>query len=54
VPTDAWAWCYRARAAAELGETNEARSCCREAIRLEAIEGEETHAADLLVSLDDA
>ena len=51
VPRDPWAWTYRARAAAGLGERAEAITCCRRAIELESVYGEETDAGDLLEEL---
>ena len=51
VPRDAWAWDYRARAAAALGDTFEALTCCRRALILERETDEETEARELLVRL---
>lgn len=51
VSADPWAWAYRGRAAAALGETREAIACCEKAIEREAVYGEETDAEDLLRSL---
>lgn len=52
VPNDAWAWAFRAKAAAAIGEVREAAACCREAMRLEEVYDEATDAAELLGRLD--
>ena len=51
VEKDAWAWAYRAKAAAALNERDEAIQCCRRAIELEAETDEETDAEELLADL---
>lgn len=51
VPLDPWAWAYRAKAAAALGERDEAVTCCERALELEKETGEETDADELLETL---
>lgn len=51
-PHGPWAWCYYGRAAAELGETSEARRAYRRAIELTEAGGEETDAPELLAALE--
>jgi tetratricopeptide (TPR) repeat protein len=48
VPSNAWGWCYRGQACEALGDTDEARQCYAEAVRLEDRGGEETDAPERL------
>jgi hypothetical protein len=50
-PLNAWAWCYRGKAAAAIGELDDARAAYARAIALEREGGEETDAPALLAAL---
>jgi tetratricopeptide (TPR) repeat protein len=50
-PLNAWAWCYRGKAAAAIGELDDARAAYARAIALEREGGEETDAPALLATL---
>ena len=49
-PHCAWNWCWYGKAAEAIGETAEAKSAYREALRLEALDGSQTDARDRLAS----
>ena len=51
VAANAWAWCFRGRAAEALGETTEARHCYARAVELERAGEDETDAAERLDAL---
>lgn len=51
-PRLAWAWCWRGRAAAEMGERDEARKCFERALEATADGSEETDAEEFLAALD--
>jgi len=51
-PLNAWAWCYRGRAAEGIGDADDARTSYRRAIALEREGGETTDAAMLLAAMD--
>lgn len=51
-PRNAWAWCWRGRAAVEMGERDEARRCYQQAIRCEEAGSYETDASHFLARLD--
>ncbi len=51
-PLNAWAWCYRGKAAEAIGDTDDARSSYRRAIALETEGDEPTDAPELLAALD--
>lgn len=51
VACDAWAWCYRGRAAAAMGDLPEAVASWRTALRIEQAGGEESEARELLDAL---
>ena len=52
-PRNSWAWVWRGRAARDMGELAEARSCFERAIRCEDEFGAaETDARDFLAALD--
>ena len=50
-PANAWAWCYRGRAAEMLGENEDARQCYERAVELEASSDDDTDAAERLDAL---
>jgi tetratricopeptide (TPR) repeat protein len=50
-PLNAWAWCYRGRAAEAIGDADDARAAYRRAIGLEREGGEETDASALLAAM---
>jgi tetratricopeptide (TPR) repeat protein len=50
-PLNAWAWCYRGRAAEAIGDADDARTSYRRAIALEREGGETTDAATLLAAM---
>jgi tetratricopeptide (TPR) repeat protein len=52
-PLNAWAWCYRGRAAAAIGDADDARASYRHAIALEREGGEETDASAFLAAMGD-
>ncbi len=52
-PLNAWAWCFRGKAAEGIGDVQDARTSYRRAIALEQEGGEETDAPELLASLGD-
>ena len=51
-PHCAWNWCWYGKAAEAIGETGEAKSAYREALRLEALDGGQTDARNRLQALD--
>jgi tetratricopeptide (TPR) repeat protein len=51
VPGLAWAWLWRGRAAEDMGELREARSCYEHAVELEEAGGDETDAGERLAAL---
>jgi tetratricopeptide (TPR) repeat protein len=52
-PRNSWAWVWRGRAARDMGELAEARSCFQRAIRCEdEFEATETDAREFLAALD--
>jgi tetratricopeptide (TPR) repeat protein len=53
-PTNAWAWCYRGRAAEGIGENAEARHCYQRTLELDPAGEEETDAAERLDALREA
>lgn len=50
-PHNSWAWCWFARAALSVGETDEAWSACQRAIELEDEGGFETNARELMADI---
>jgi tetratricopeptide (TPR) repeat protein len=50
-PANAWAWCYRGRAAEAIGENDEARNCYERAVELAPAGEDATDAAERLDSL---
>jgi len=50
-PLNAWAWCYRGKAAEAIGDPDDARTSYRRAIALEREGGETTDAATLLAAM---
>jgi tetratricopeptide (TPR) repeat protein len=53
-PEGAWNWCWRGKAAAAIGELEEAEEAWEKAIGLERASGDETEAPDLLAGLREA
>ncbi|MGE0065834.1 MAG: ADP-ribosylglycohydrolase family protein [Dehalococcoidia bacterium] len=53
-PEGAWNWCWRGKAAAAIGETDEAEEAWEKAVELEGTTGEETDAPELLAELREA
>jgi Flp pilus assembly protein TadD len=50
-PANAWAWCYRGRAAEAIGENDEARSCYERSVELAPAGEDATDAGERLDSL---